>query len=90
MDIAGERSRVAGYGFYGPAICDVFLGTSEQLPVIFAGRLQEKWGGDPKTRHRAMASLTGWVASRISLDVNPRLKAALDNVQGSPAFDQFF
>jgi hypothetical protein len=89
MEIAGERSRAAGHGFYGTAICEVFLETSEQLPVIFAGRLQEKWGGDPKTRHRAMASLTGWVASRISLEVNPRLKAALDNVQGSSPFDQF-
>jgi RNA polymerase sigma factor (sigma-70 family) len=88
MDIVGERSRAAGQGFYGPAVCEAFLEASEQLPAIFAGRVQEKWGGDPRTRHRAMASLTGWVAARISLAVNPRLKAALDNVQGSSAFDQ--
>jgi RNA polymerase sigma factor (sigma-70 family) len=35
-----------------------------------------------------MVSLTGWVAARISLAVNPRLRAALDNVEGSSAFDQ--
>ncbi len=89
MDIAGEKSRAAGQGFYGPAVCDAFLEASEQLPAIFAGKIQEKWGGDPRTRHRAMASLTGWVAARISVAGYPRLRAALDNVQGSSAFDQF-
>jgi DNA-binding CsgD family transcriptional regulator len=89
MDIVGERSRAAGQGFYGPAVCDVFLDASEQLPVIWAGKIQEEWGGDQRTRDRAMASLSGWVVARLSLNVNPRLKAALDNVQGSSPFEQF-
>lgn len=89
MDIVGERSRAAGRGFYGPAVCNVFLDASEQLPVIWAGKIQERWGGDQRTRDRAMASLTGWVVARLSLNVNPRLKAALDNVQGSSPFEQF-
>jgi DNA-binding CsgD family transcriptional regulator len=88
MDIAGERSHAAGHGFYGPAVCEAFLEASERWPVIFAGKLQEKYGGDPRLRHRAAASLTGWVATRISLAVSPRLRAALDNVQGTSAFDQ--
>ena len=88
MAIAGERSRAAGKGFYGPAVCDAFLEPFDQFPVIFAGKIQEKWSGDPRTRHRAMVSLTGWVAARISLAVHPRLRAALDNVEGSSAFEQ--
>jgi hypothetical protein len=88
MSIAGKRSRVAGKGFYGPAVCGAFLETLDQFPVLFAGKMQEKWGGDPRTRHRAMISLTGWVAARISLTVNQRLRTALDNVEGSSAFEQ--
>jgi hypothetical protein len=88
MDIVGERSRATGHGFYGPAACEAFLETSERCPIIFAGLMQEKYGGDPRLRRRAAASLTGWVATRISLAVSPRLRAALDNVQGTSAFDQ--
>jgi hypothetical protein len=88
MDLAGEGSRAAGHGFYGPAVCKAFLEACERWPVIFAGRMQEKYSGDPRLRHRAAASLTGWVATRISLARSPRLRAALDNVQGTSAFDQ--
>jgi hypothetical protein len=49
MAIAGERSRAAGKGFYGPAVCDAFLEAFDQFPVFFAGKIQEKWGGDPRT-----------------------------------------
>src|SRR5829696_6869299 len=49
MDIVGERSRAAGQGFYGPAVCEAFLEASEQFPAIFAGKIQEKWGGNPRT-----------------------------------------
>jgi hypothetical protein len=88
MEVAGERSRATGQGFYGPAVCEAFLETAEQMPVVFAGKLQENWGGDPRTRRRALQSLTGWVATRISLNAHPRLKAALGKVQGSSAFEQ--
>jgi hypothetical protein len=67
MRVAGEESRAAGQGYYGPAVCEAFLETSDQFPVIFAGVVQEKWGGDPRTRQRAATSLTGWVRSRVSL-----------------------
>ncbi len=88
MDIAGERSRAAGQSFYGPAVCEAFLEASEQGPAIFAGVIQEKWDGDPRTQYRAAVSLAGWVGARISLNVNPRLRAALDTMQGSSAFEQ--
>jgi DNA-binding CsgD family transcriptional regulator len=88
LSIAGEESRAAGQGYYGPAICDAFLEVIEQAPVIFAGVVQQKWGGNPRTRQGAAAALTGWVGSRISLHINPRLKTALGNVQGSTAFEQ--
>lgn len=86
MSIVGEKSHAAGQGHYGPAVCEAFLETCEQFPIIFAGVVQEKWGGDPRIRRGAAASLTGWVASRIRL--YPRLKAALEGVQGSSAFEQ--
>jgi hypothetical protein len=88
MRVAGEESRAAGQGYYGPGVCEAFLETSEQFPVIFAGVVQEKWGGDPRTRQRAAASLTGWVGSRISLSRNLRLKAALEGERGISAFEQ--
>ena len=87
MRVAGEESRAAGQDYYGPAVCEAFLETSEQFPVIFAGVVQEKWGGDPKTRQRAAASLTGSVGSRISLK-HPRLKAALEGERGISAFER--
>jgi DNA-binding CsgD family transcriptional regulator len=88
MSIAGEKSWAAGQGYYGPAACDAFLEVIEQAPVIFAGVVQQKWGGDPRTRQGAAASLTGWVGSRISLGKNPRLRIALESLQGSSAFEQ--
>jgi RNA polymerase sigma factor (sigma-70 family) len=88
MSIAGEESRVAGVGYYGLPVCEAFLEVSEQFPIIFAGVMQEKWGGHPRTRHWAAASLTGWVRSRISLSINPRLKAALEGIGGSSASEQ--
>jgi hypothetical protein len=87
MRVAGEESRAAGQGYYGAAVCDVFLEVSAQAPVIFAGVVQEKWGGDPRIRQMAARSLTGWVASRISLSF-PRLRTALKDSQGSSAFER--
>ena len=87
MRVAGEESRAAGQGYFGAAVCEAFLEVSAQAPVIFAGVVQEKWGGGPRTRDMAAMSLTGWVASRISLSY-PRIKTALKDSEGSSAFER--
>lgn len=88
MRVAGETSRAGGQGYFGVAVCEAFLKVSAQSPVIFAGVVQEKWGGDSRTRHMAAMSLTGWVASRISLTHNLRLKTALEDSRGNSAFER--
>jgi hypothetical protein len=87
MSVAGEASRTAGQGYYGPAVCEAFLEISSQGPVIFAGGVQKKWGGDPRTRSMAASALVGWVASRISLRY-PRLRTALGDVKQSSPYEQ--
>jgi hypothetical protein len=87
MSVAGETSRAAGQGYYGPAVCEAFLEISSQGPVIFAGVLQKKWGGDPRTRRMAASALGGWVAARISLRY-PRLRTALGDVKQSSPYEQ--
>jgi DNA-binding NarL/FixJ family response regulator len=89
MRVAGEGSRAAGQGYYGPAVCEAFLEACEGFPVVFAGVVQEEGGGAPETRRRAAAALTAWVRSGISLSF-PRLRAALEVESGVSAAEHLF
>jgi hypothetical protein len=88
MTMAGEESYATGNGFYGPAVCKAFLKAIDEVPVVFAGVFQEKWGADPKIREAALSSLSGWVGARISLAPNWRHTQALNEQFGVKALDQ--
>jgi hypothetical protein len=86
MSLAGEASRANGEGYYGPAVCDVFLETLDEAPAVFAGVVQAKWPGNPRVRERATASLAGWVGARLRLTAGWDLTRVLGEQAGDARF----
>ena len=88
MTMAGEESYAIGNGFYGAPVCEAFMKAVNEVPAIFAGVFQEKWGADQKIREAALILLSGWVGARINLAPNWRHTQALDEQPGVKALDQ--
>lgn len=88
MSIAGEMSRVAGDGYYGPAVCEAFLQATNEVPAVFAGVVQQKWGSTPHIREKALASLAGWVGARMKLATGWKITEVLGEEAGDTPFKQ--
>ncbi len=88
MSIAGEMSRAAGDGYYGPAVCEAFLQATNEVPAVFAGVVQQKWGINPHIREKALVSLAGWVGARMKLATGWKITDVLGEEAGDTPFKQ--